>query len=90
MTLYLEKDGRGLCWDTAMHWMGYGEMKWSSLRTVRYMIEEGYCQETLTALFEDACDRWPMGDDAQDVLRWLRDPDYVFPEESIFYRGDEE
>tara|TARA_R100000655_G_scaffold1564_7_gene5909 strand:- start:7876 stop:8184 length:309 start_codon:yes stop_codon:yes gene_type:complete len=84
MTLYLEKDGSGLCWDTVMHFMGYGTNKWENLQIVRYMVDEGYSRETMTALFEDACDRWSMGDDTQDILAWLRDPDYVFSEDSSF------
>ena len=88
MTLYLEKDGRGLCWDTVMQWMGYDRDKWEDLRTVRYMMNEGYSRETMTAIFEDAVDRWPMGDDTKDILAWLRDPEYVFPEESSFWEGE--
>tara|TARA_Y100001938_G_scaffold149443_1_gene236269 strand:- start:1142 stop:1414 length:273 start_codon:yes stop_codon:yes gene_type:complete len=90
MSLYLEQGGRGLCWDTVMHFMGYDRDKWECLRTVRYMMNEGYCRQTMTALFEDACDRWSMGHDTQDILKWLRDPDYVFPEESSFWEGDVE
>ena len=88
MTLYLEKDGRGLCWATVMHFMGYDRDKWEDLRTVRYMMNEGYSRETMTAIFEDAVDRWPMGDDTKDILAWLRDPEYVFPEESSFWEGE--
>ena len=90
MIFYLEQNGRGLCWDTVMHFMGYGEGKWEDLQTVRYMIKEGYHRITLAALFEDALGRWPMGDDTEDILRWLLDPDYVFPEESSFWEGDAE
>ena len=79
-----------LHWDTVMHFMGYGEGKWEDLRTVRSMMKEGYCRDTMTALFEDACERWPMGDDTHDILAWLRDPEYVFDEDSSFWEGEEE
>ena len=90
MTLYLEKDGCGLCWDTVMLFIDYGETKWESLPTLRYMMDKRYCRDTMVALFEDACERWPMGNDTQDILAWLRDPEYVFPEESSFWKGDAE
>ena len=94
MSLYLEKNGRGLCWDTVMHFMGYEfgerESKWEALPTIRYMMKEGYCRETMAALFEDACDRWSMGGACKEILRWLQDPNYKFPVESIFWEGDEE
>jgi hypothetical protein len=90
MSICIEKHGNILCWDTVMHWMGYGEIKWEDLRTVRYMMDEGYHRITMAALFEDACERWTMGDDTQDILAWLRDPDYVFSEDSSFWEGEEE
>jgi len=90
MSICIEKHGNILCWDTVLHWMGYGEIKWEDLRTVRYMMDEGYHRITMAALFEDACERWTMGDDTQDILAWLRDPDYVFSEDSSFWEGEEE
>jgi len=90
MSICIEKQGNILCWDTVMHWMGYdNEYKWENLQTLRYMMKEGYHRITMAAIFEDACERWTMSCDTKYILAWLRDPDYVFPEDSCFYGGSE-
>lgn len=78
----LTLNGRSLCLDTVMDWMSaeesrcytgpVGDCKWQHLRSVRAMISEGYCRETMIVLFEEAMSRdHAWGHAADDILEWL-------------------